>query len=102
MKGIVIYDNNESNSKYHTRPFNREYAKETDEYMAKVTKELDDQIDNLTDSQLKIGEENVINVKHKVIPSMNDGITLSAISTRILRESTPGRKMLATTSCSSA
>ena len=94
----VIYENKLANSKYNTRIILREFSKETEEYMEKVTNDLDKQIDELTESEINIGDKKV-KVHHKVIPSMNDGKSLNAIATRILKKTYPRKTGIATTCC---
>ena len=68
--------------------------------MQKVTLDLDNQIDSIKESRANIGDGNAIKVKHVVIPSMNDGKSLNAISTRKIRETKPKAAAVATIVCS--
>ena len=67
--------------------------------MDQVTKDLDKQIDELKESELEMSENNTIKVVHNVIPSMNDGKSLNAIATRIIRQKEPKKAGIATTCC---
>lgn len=76
---VVLWQNPKPSSSRFCRPISLQYRKETDELVKAKKQDIDQQVENLSPTKIKVNE-NVYEVVHKAIFTMVDGKLCNALS----------------------